>query len=62
MINKLWILIVLMGVYGQTQAAESDKTAQSAKPKTDGEMTAEVKDIMRTAYGEPHRELTHVQW
>jgi len=22
----------------------------------------EVKDIMRTAYGEPHRELTHVQW
>jgi thiol:disulfide interchange protein DsbC len=48
MISKLWILIVLMGVFGQSQAAESDKTAQSAKPKTDGEMTAEVKDIMRS--------------
>ncbi len=37
-----------MGIVGQSQAADSGATAQSTKAKTDGEMAAEVKDIMRS--------------
>ncbi|MFI3185132.1 MAG: thioredoxin fold domain-containing protein [Methylococcaceae bacterium] len=48
MIKKLGVLIVLMGIVGQSQAVDSDPAAQSTKPRTDGEMTAEVKDIMRS--------------
>ncbi len=49
MIKKIVILILmLIGIVGQIQAAEPDKVAQSTKPTTDGEMTAEVKDIMRS--------------
>lgn len=48
MIKKLGVLIVLMGIVGQSQAVDSGPAAQSAKPRTDGEMTAEVKDIMRS--------------
>ena len=48
MIKKLGVLIVLMGIVGQSQAADFEATAQSTKAKTDGEMAAEVKDIMRS--------------
>ncbi len=48
MIKKLGVLIVLMGIAGQSQAVDSEPAAQSTKPRTDGEMTAEVKDIMRS--------------
>ncbi len=45
MIKKIGILLLLLGTIGQTQAGESEK---STKPRTDGEMTAEVKDVMRS--------------
>ena len=48
MIKKLGILLLLMGAIGQSQAVESEPSAQSTKPRTDGEVTAEVKDIMRS--------------
>jgi len=47
-IKKLGVLMVLMGIVGQSQAVDSGPAAQSTKPRTDGEMTAEVKDIMRS--------------
>ena len=48
-IKKTVILIIMLfGMVGRIQAAEPDKVAQSTKPTMDGEMTAEVRDIMRS--------------
>ena len=47
-IRKILVLIMLSGIFGQSQARESDTVNQSTKPKMDSEMTAEVKDIMRS--------------
>ena len=48
MIRKILVLIMLSGIFGQSQAREPDTVNQSTKPKMDSEMTAEVKDIMRS--------------
>jgi thiol:disulfide interchange protein DsbC len=41
------ILMALLGVWSQSQAASPD-ASQMAKPKLDSEMTADVKDVMRS--------------
>ncbi len=48
MVRKLGILMLLMGLLVHTHKAESNTEEQSKKPRTDGEMAAEVKDIMRS--------------
>ncbi len=48
MFRKILVLIMLTGIVGQSQAQKPDTANQSSKPMMDGEMTAEVRDIMRS--------------
>lgn len=47
MLKKISVLFVLVLFWGESHAVGVDQ-AQPNKPKTDTEMTAEVKDIMRS--------------